>query len=61
MNKEDMGLINFSLVLSIFLCNIFSLIIETNFKEIIITEIIIIPLVYIIFYTINKLIDKNML
>lgn len=61
MNKEDMGLINFSLVLSIFLCNIFSLIIETNFKEIIIAEIVIIPLVYIIFYTINKLIDKNML
>ena len=60
MNKEDMGLINFSLVLSIFLCNIFSLIIETNFKEIIIAEIIIIPLTYIIFYTINKLIDKNM-
>lgn len=61
MNKENMGLINFSLVLAIFLCNISSLIIETNFKEIIITEIIIIPLVYIIFYTINKLIDKNML
>lgn len=61
MNKEDMGLINFSLVLAIFLCNIFSLITETNFKKIIIAEIIIIPLVYIIFYTINKLIDKNML
>lgn len=61
MDKEDMGVINFSLVLSIFLCNIFSLIIETNFKEIIIAEIIIIPLVYIIFYAINKLIDKNML
>lgn len=61
MNKENMGLINFSLVLAIFLCNISSLIIKTNFKEVIIAEIIIIPLVHIIFYIINKLIDKDML
>lgn len=63
MDKDDICIINFALVCTIFCTNILVLIFGNDlyFKVTLIVEIFVIPILYLLYYVIGKLVEKNIL
>ena len=59
MDKETINLINFALILAIFISNLLFLLCDIDFKAVIIGETILIPVMYLLFYIIDKYVDKQ--